>query len=321
MKSSFFFICVTILAVTAGPYVLADTVYFHDGSEMKGIVVENYHNRIVLSTFEGEKQIVKSDIKDILYDRREQNLLKLGDYHQEKGNTQTAYSYYKKAYEVNPDYKEARDKFIYIRLSLLRNPERQLQAEMTKKQKLFSQSGKAYEPQLRITENISDVVLQEKTGISIYMDRHMPKVLNVLPASPAAQSGIKKSDVIFSVWGRLTGYMELESIIDMIINNPSPEIVLTIKREISIPRADKRSSNSGISLAVVEEGIVIKEIRSNSDGAKNGLIAGDVITSINEEPTRYMPLNNAALNIETNFLSDRLKLDILRDISLWRKEV
>jgi C-terminal processing protease CtpA/Prc len=321
MKFLFMFVCSAVLAAASGPYVLADTVYFHDGSETKGIVVENYHNRIVLSTFEGEKQIDKSDIKDILYDRREQNLLKLGDFHEEKGNTRTAYSYYKKAYEINPGYKEARDKFIYIRSILLRNPERQLQAEMAKKQKLFSQSGKAYEPQLRITENISDVMLQEKTGISICMDRHMPKVLNVLPASPAARSGIKKSDVIFSVWGRLTGYMELESIVDMIINNPSPEIVLTIKRKISVPKVDKRSSDSGISLAIVEEGIVIKEIRGNSDAAKNGLIAGDVIIGINEEPTRYMPLNNAALNIETNFLSDKLKLDILRDISLWRKEV
>jgi C-terminal processing protease CtpA/Prc len=300
--------------------VLADTVYLNDESEIKGIVVENYHNRIVISTFEGERKIDRSDIKDILYDRREQNLLKLGDYHSEKGNIRTAYSYYKKAYEINPGYKEARDKFIHMRSSLLRNPEKQFQSEMTKKQKLFRQSGRIYEPKLITADNTPDSILKEKTGISLYMDDHMPKVSNVLPMSPASQSGIKESDIIFSIWGRLTGYMGLDLIIDMIINSPSPEILLTISRKISVPRSTRGLSDPGMSLLIVEGGIAIKEIKNDSDGAKSGLLAGDIITDINGESTCYMPLNTAALKIESNFLSDKLEFDILRDISLWRKE-
>jgi C-terminal processing protease CtpA/Prc len=321
MKFIIVFICYIMLAAVAEYPVLADTVYLYDESEIKGIVVENYHNRIVLSTFEGEKEIDKSDIRDILYDRREQNLLKLGDYHNEKGNIRTAYSYYKKAYEINPGYKEARDKFIHMRSSLLRNSERQLQSEITKKQKLFRQSGRIYEPELTTTDNAPDSILREKTGISLCMYDHMPKVLNVLPLSPASQSGIKESDIIFSIWGRLTGYMELDSVIDMIINNPFPEIVLTISRKISVSRSARGLSNPGISLLIVEGGIAIKEIRNGFDGAKSGLLEGDIITDINGEPTRYMPLNAAAVKIESNFLSDKLKLDILRDVSLWRKEV
>jgi C-terminal processing protease CtpA/Prc len=153
------------------------------------------------------------------------------------------------------------------------------------------------------------------------MDDQMPKVSNVLPLSPASQSGIQESDIIFSVWGRLTGYMELGSVIDMIINNPSPEVILTIRREITVPRGSHGLNNPGISLTITEEGIVVKEIKSGSDGERSGLAEGDMIISISDEATRYMPLNTAVLKIEEHFLSDKLKLDILRDISLWRKEI
>jgi C-terminal processing protease CtpA/Prc len=321
MKFFVIFIYYIVLAARFPCPALADTVYLHDESEIKGIVVENYHNHIVLSTFEGEKEIAKSDIKDISYDRREQNLLKLGDYHKEKSNARTAYLYYKKAYEVNPNYKEARDKFLNMRSTLLRNPEKQLQSEMTKKQTFFRQSGRIYEPEPQTTYETPENILRKETGISICMDDQMPKILNVVPMSPASQSGIQESDVIFSVWGRLTGYMELGSVIDMIINNPSPEVILTIRREIAVPRGSYGLDNPGISLSIKEEGIEIKEVKSDSAGEKSGLAEGDIITSINGESTRYMPLNMAVLKIEENFLSDKLKFDILRYISLWRKEI
>ena len=58
---------------------LGDTVYLNDGKEKKGIVVEDYTDRIVLSTYEGEKTLFKKNISKVVYDLTEQNLVKLGD--------------------------------------------------------------------------------------------------------------------------------------------------------------------------------------------------------------------------------------------------
>ncbi|MDP8292712.1 MAG: hypothetical protein P9M04_02745, partial [Candidatus Orphnella occulta] len=64
----------------------ADTVCLKDGGQVQGIVVENYQQSIVLSTINGEKRFDKVDVKDILYDKKEQNLVKLGDYYQQNRN-------------------------------------------------------------------------------------------------------------------------------------------------------------------------------------------------------------------------------------------
>jgi len=323
MKAFITFVYVVVLVVVSEYFVAADTVHLIDGSETKGIVVENYHNRIVLSTFEGEKEIEKTSIKDILYDRREQNLLKLGDYHQEKGNFLQAYSYYKKAYEINPDYKEVRDKFIYARSIFLKNPEKQFKSDMARKQALFKETGKVYNPVIKEKNDIPETVLKNKIGIVLYEDDYMPKIASVVPLSSGSQSGIKTGDIIFSIWGKMTGYLDLDIVVDMIINNPSPEIALTIKRRIQISRLKglaRGSDEPGISIGIIEEGLAVKAVRPGSDSAKNGLLEGDIITNINGEPTRYMPLNTAAFKIQENFVSDKLQLDILRSVYLWRKE-
>jgi C-terminal processing protease CtpA/Prc len=318
------YVILTGLLILLSSYRLpADTVYLNDGSEIKGIVVENYHNIIVLSTFQGEKNIDKSEIKDIIYDRREQNLIKLGDYHQEKGNATKAYSYYKKAYELNPNYKEGRDKFLYIRSTLLRNPERQFRSDMARKQALFKESGKVYDPVIKKDVLTPEDRLQESTGLVIFMDNQMPRISSVAPFSAGAKSGLKEGDIIFSLWGKLAGYLDLDSVIGMMIYSPSPEIALSIKRRVIVPRV-KASGNSlsqiGLSLDLEEDGLVVKAVANGSDAALSGLLEEDIITDINDAPTRYTPIKNAVTRIEENFASDKLQLDILRNVSLWRKE-
>jgi C-terminal processing protease CtpA/Prc len=303
--------------------ISADTVYLEDGSEIKGIVVENYHSWIVLSTFEGEKEIVKAEIKDIIYDRREQNLIKLGDYHQEKGNAAKAYSYYKKAYELNPRHKEARDKYIHTRSVLLRAPDRQFKSEMDRKRALFREAGKVYDPIIREKILTPEARLQESTGLVILLDDHIPRISMVVPSSSASKSGLKQGDIIFSLWGKLTGYLDLDSIIGMMIYSQSPEIVLAVKRRITlVPLKSQGNSlnHIGISIGLQEDGLVVESIRNGSDAASSGLLEGDIITGINEESTRYMPLKTAIAKIENGFASKDLQLDILRNTSLWREE-
>lgn len=306
----------------------ADTVYMKDGEERKGIVVEDYHDRIILSTIDGEKEIKKTDIKDILYDRREQNLVKLGDFHEQKGNPIKAYTYFRKAHQLNPDYKEAQDKFMHIRAVLLRRPEKQMQDDITRKQSLFKEAGRPYAP--RITERVSSTTedrLKNSAGLVLVSENEMPKVSVVLSNSPAQKAGIQRGDLIYSVWGRLAGYLSLNVICEIIAESPAREVTLEFKRKIAIaldPDKDRRYGGVGgigFSVDMKEEGLTITEVRPNSVAARQGLAEKDLITLIGDKSTRYMPLSDAAGLADQYCSKGRIELEVIREATLWRKEL
>ncbi len=324
MKLFIFFLLIICSVLLFQFTTVADTVCLKDGSKVKGIVVENYYQSIVLSTIYGEKHFDKSDIKDILYDRKEQNLVKLGDYYQRNGNLAKAYTYYKKAYELNPDYKEAKDKFIYMRSTLLRNPEKQFKDDMARKQALFKESGRLYNPKVKKTTITEEERFKKATGLVLASDKGMPKIVKVTPFSAAEESGIRKGDIIISIWGKLTGYLALDTIMDMIMESSSPEIILNIKRMVTIPasgKQDKGLDNIGLSLKMQEGGLVVAALKRNSVGVRSGLMEGDIITHIDGAPVRYTPFNSVKNKISNSLLRGSVNLDIARDLALWRKEV
>jgi 23S rRNA G2069 N7-methylase RlmK/C1962 C5-methylase RlmI len=59
-----FFIC-GLWTVDCG---LSDTIYTKDGKELKGIIVEDYKDRIVFSTVDGQLTLMKSDVKELYFD-------------------------------------------------------------------------------------------------------------------------------------------------------------------------------------------------------------------------------------------------------------
>lgn len=304
----------------------ADTLCMQDGDEKKGIVVESYHDRVILSTVDGEIEIKKADIKDILYDRREQNLVKLGDFHEQKGNPIKAYTYFRKAYQLNPDYKEAQDRFIHIRSILLRRPEKQMMDEIARKQSLFKEVGRPYQPQ--ITEGVSNTIedrLKDATGLVLVSENEMPRVAMVLSNSSAQKAGIQREDFIYSVWGRLTGYLDLITICNMIMDNPSPEIILALKRKIAVtlnPAKDRRYGGVGgigFSFDLKEEGLTITEVAAGSIAAQQDLAKGDLVTAIEGESTRYMPLKEAKVLIDKSCSEGKVELEIIRETILWKK--
>ncbi|MEE8317873.1 MAG: tetratricopeptide repeat protein, partial [Candidatus Omnitrophota bacterium] len=92
---------ICIISVTTLLY--ADTVIMKDRTKVKGLVVEEYVDRITLSTVEGEKNILRQEIERIEYDTPEQNFMQLGRAYDAKGWYDKASFYYKKAMEIKPD--------------------------------------------------------------------------------------------------------------------------------------------------------------------------------------------------------------------------
>lgn len=311
--------------------VFADTVLMNDGSEVKGIVVEDYVDRITISTYEGEKEFLKELIGDIRYDTPEQNFVKLGDFHERRGNYIKAYTYFKKAHEINPDYKIAEERFIYIRSRLLRQSDTRLKDEIDRKKALFMVSGRVYEQ----TEAVEpeDLFLEERlrqmTGMVLAYDfqNAMFKVEEVLPASPAFNADIKKNDHIYSVWGKMAGYLEFKDLAASMLNNPTPEVSLSLIRQIDIEQKIESKNgygdvaDLGLLLGMSYSGLVVNDVKPKSLSEEQGFKKLDQVVSINSRSTRYLPLRDSISLIHKSLVNDkRVSFEIVRRTSLWRKE-
>ncbi|MFH1644793.1 MAG: hypothetical protein ABIB11_00070 [Candidatus Omnitrophota bacterium] len=331
LLNSFFLL--TVFFVMGCVYtVYADTVLMHDGSEVKGIVVEDFHDRIIISTYEGEKEFLKESIKDIRYDTPEQNFVKLGDFHESRGNYIKAYTYFKKAHEINADYKIAEERFVHIRSRLLRRPDVQLKDEMDRKKALFMASGKVYE-QKEISEP-DNVVLEQRlrqmTGLVLDYDfeRAMFKVKEVVAASPAFKAEIKKNDYVYAIWGRMAGYMEFKDLAVTMLDNPTPEVSLSVIRQIYVNQKNESDpgyggiADLGFFVNMSHDGLVVSDVKSKSLSEKAGLKKSDQVVAINTNPTRYLPLKDSLSLILEGLMRDKsVCLEVVRRTAFWRKEL
>jgi len=121
---------IVFFIVAATPISLySDTLIMKDKSEIKGLVVDEYVDRITLSTVDGEKVFLRKDIDVIEYDAPEQNFMQLGREYELRGVYDKAAFYYKKASNLNPDYKNARDAFLAIQAKVWKQ-----ESEITEKE-------------------------------------------------------------------------------------------------------------------------------------------------------------------------------------------
>ena len=95
-------------------YSNADTIYTKDDKEIKGIVIEEYKDRVLISTVDGEETIKKPDIKELYFDTEEQNLIKLAEQARDRGDFIKSFVYYDKAFKVNPDSRAAKDGIVFL---------------------------------------------------------------------------------------------------------------------------------------------------------------------------------------------------------------
>ncbi|MDD5495518.1 MAG: PDZ domain-containing protein [Candidatus Omnitrophica bacterium] len=302
--------------------VNADTIYTNDGKEIKGIVVEDYKDRLVFSTPDGEIMLMKSDIRELYIDSEEDNLIKLAEQAFERKDYARSYSYYDKAHKLNPDSSRAKDGLVYVRSYLYRQGEA-AKMEAIRRQAEFEKSGKAVirteyaeEEETRIKEE----KLKNSLGFTLTLKDGFPEVDNIGKDSPASQAGISKGDLIVSIWGRLTGYMSLIEVIDRLLERSSFEIKCLIERTVRVDISDNRNILSGpkeligAELKMEFDGLTITEVtRGDTDLRKD-----DLITAIDGKSTRYMPIKQAIEMIKNSKGKD-IKLTIRREVVIWRK--
>ncbi len=305
--------------------VLADTIYLKDEKLLKGLVVEDYPDRITLSTVDGEIQVLKSNISKIIYEEPEQNYLNLARQYTDREQLNKAIACYEKALELNPDSKEAREGLTHARMLKWRREADQAKKEVEHKRELLrwwhEQKFKKEALPLRIPGK-KESELKELLGLSLIEEDGWIGVDSITPHSSAETAGIKKGDLLIALWGRLIGYSKFEDVITQLLGPKHSEIRVTIEREVNLVLSEPAwhenvSESIGFSLDIKLEGLTVTKIEPDKPAHSAGLKEGDLIVAIENQPTRYMS-KDEALGLVKKQLGSRLNLIIRRELFLMR---
>lgn len=282
----------TVLAINSVS-LFADTIFLIQGDTIKGIVTEQYEDRVIVSVPGGEIGIYKSRILRIKFDEPEQNYLQLGDKYLEKKQFDKALQLYKRAVKVNPNFQEAKDALLK-----LEDRKRAQAIERQKKEEL-----------LRKIREESEITLGNMLGIKIDNENKM----EIYPNSPASKKGIQTGDKLVSIYNQLVKHMPLPNVHKYLIGSGTGEVKLTIERHIRIAE----SGRLGIRIDIKQTGLIITEVVKNSLSERVGLKARDRITAINGKSTRYMNMKQVIRNLKQRS-AGQLNLAIRRNIVLNR---
>ncbi|MFH1904836.1 MAG: PDZ domain-containing protein [bacterium] len=276
--------------------LFADTIFLIHGDTVKGIVTEQYEDRVIIRVPGGEIGIYRNRILRIKFDESEQNYLQLGDKYLEKKQFDKALQLYKRAIKTNPNFQQAKDAL--LRLKDVKK------AHIMEKQKK--------EELLRKTREESEITLENMLGIKIDNENKM----EIYPNSPAAKKGIQAGDKLISIYNQLVRYMSLLNVQKYLIGSGTGEVKLTIERHIRITESDRL----GIRIDIKQTGLTITEVVKNSLAERVGLKAGDNIIVINGKNTRYMNMKQVIKNLKQRS-AGQLSLVMRRDIVLNRIHV
>lgn len=305
-----FIFSIIIFIFATGP-IYADTITMKDKTKVKGLIVEEYVDRVIFSTADGEREIFKKEIDSIEYDAPEQNLFQIGREYEKKLQYEKATFYYKRALEINPEYKEARDAFLSSQAVMWREEEARSKKELEHRRMVLGwQESGTKEPTVAMALDKNEL-LKKNLGFELLISDGNFVVTKVVEGSGAYNAGIKEGDVLSAIWGRLVRYSKFEDVFNKLNIQQFSELKLSIERDIVLPRRV-----SDVSFKIGYEGLFIKEIVPGGASEKTGLKTGDIVTHIDKTPTRYMPLERAVELIKDK--TSPFPLRIKRDIILKR---
>ena len=299
----------------------ADTVIMKDKKEIKGLVVDEYVDRITLSTIDGEKDIFREGIEGIEYDTPEQNLMQLGRAYDDKELYDKAAFYYKKAMEINPNYKKARDAYLVSHAKMWRQEERMTAKEIGHQNMVIDWWKNRNEESFSPAKDKA-LLLKDILGISLIEKDGIFTIDGVRPYSNADRAGIKKGDILVGIWGKLIQYSKIEDVINELLGPEHSEVEALVEKEISVPvdGSDKDLYKElGILLGFEYEGLVIKDVARGKKGELAGFEKDDFVVRVGKNATRYFPLDRIIALINSSTRNKNIIFTIKRTINLRRE--
>ncbi|MBU1147939.1 MAG: hypothetical protein KKD11_06255 [Candidatus Omnitrophica bacterium] len=290
------------------------------GKKVKGLVVDEYSDRITLSTSDGEEDILRQDIERIEYDMPEQNFMQLGRSYDEKGWYDKATFYYKKAMEVNPDYKEAREAYLASHSKMWRQEDKMTKKEL-ERQNMTMDWRKNKNKEISSQAKDKEVLLKKILGLSLLEKDGVFTIDEVGPHSSADKAGINKGDLLVGIWGKLIRYNSMKDAIDELLGPKYSEVRVLIEKDISLEiegNVSQLYEELQISLGFEYEGLAVRDVAIEGKGASIGFKKGDYVIAIDKNITRYLPLDSVIALINSAKNNKNIVFTIRRKVNLRR---
>ncbi len=302
------------------PEIHADTLHLKNGKDIKGLVVENHVDRVILSTEQGEKPILKTRIKDIEYSDPEQNLMQIGKAYEAENKLGEALAYYEKAMEINPKLEEARVAAVGVRNRFWAIATEGPNEEVEKQQAIYD-SWKSDRP---VHEDLSGKIqkqqemLNERLGLRLEKKGDWVCVSQAAFKKDAAFVGLKKGDRIVSIDGQSLRYLTTEGVVQKLTQPRFSAFNLEYERDLFVYRKEVPRKDLGFKLKLEYEGLVADKVRPGGVSEAAGLRDLDMLVKVNGQATRYMPLHDVRRLIQ-EAKKDPVVLTVRRSVSLTRR--
>ena len=299
-------------------FSFADTVILKNGRKEKGLILDEFKDRIVLSTAEGEKTLMKSDIRSAIYDSEQKALMQKGRNQLKRGQYIKAYYTYEKAVELNPDLKEARERLYYLRNYLETKIRSDVRGSwIARKERFGGASGKTLAR--KVAGELGLVLASGEKYVFV------EKILD--SGSPGAKLKLEQGDRIVAVWGEMTAYMDADEVAGMFLGPGETRFV--IERTVfpgiaasktlfggSLFSGYRKAIGAGLELR--KKGVIVSNVIPGGSFRTSGIREGDLLYRINGKNTRYLPMSQIIDIIEKN-RNREIEVVIRRDVALWGK--
>ena len=290
MRRLILFVALCVLTAPA----FADTIYYNSGETLKGLVVEEHRDRIVVSTEAGEWTILREDIAEVFYDDPERNYLYLGNQALLTENFALAHGFFRKALQLHPDFREGVDALNRL-------------ADLKKK----SESPEREADPLR--------TLQARWGLALSLGTNYAQVQTVKEASVAARAGMMAQDSLVAAWGESLGFLPLEEVARALLGPPESLVRLTIQRSVQLAQpGSKKGTWPGWTLSMEPLGLTVMAVEPGSAAEAQGFRAADRVVEMDGRFTRYMPLEEAVAVVR-DLQKKGLLVVIHRDLLIKRE--
>jgi C-terminal processing protease CtpA/Prc len=271
---------------------------------------------------DGEIKVMKSDVKRLSLDDEESNLLRLAQNAKDADDAAKAYYFYDKALAVNPQSKSAKEGISLLKMQSWQKEKKKKLSDLELQAEIDTYgSPKPRQPETDPMAGLKER-LDSEMGISLGMEGSFPVFTKVKNGSSASVSGIERGDRLVAVWGKLTGYMSFQDVVDVLLKKSSMEVRCTVERTVRVAVNPNRAISLpgdliGASLGIGPEGLALFTVKPLGAAEKAGLAKGDLVVAIDGVPTRYLQLNRA-LKVIKDAKGDHVKLTFRRDVVIWK---
>lgn len=269
---------------------------------MKGLVVEQHADRIILSMEKGEVPILLSRILEIQYGDLAQNLMQVGRAYESQGKLGEALAYYEKAMEINPELEEAAKAAMGVRNRFWSAASEGPRDEMEKKQLLYDAwgQGRSFEELIGKQKAVDVQALKERLGVALERTGDWTRLNFVDPKKDAALVSLKKNDRLISVDGQSLRYLSVDVVRKNLLVPRYANFVLEYERDCFVHKdsASQKLKDLGSQLKLEHKGLVVRSVKAKSPAETAGLKKGDLLTQVDGESTRYLPAKKVIELIE-----------------------